>query len=85
MDQIKFANGAVYDCAFLATVPGGTAYIALDGVTFSEAASIFSNPDMTSTMEWGAFRLVGYTELTALYVQPYGIQAVLAGGHDETL
>ena len=85
MDTIKFANGAVYDCPFLATVPNGTAYIALADVTFSEAAAIFSNTDMTSEMEWGAFRLVGYTELTALYVQPYGIQAVLAGGHDEAL
>lgn len=85
MDTIKFANGAIYDCSFLSTVPGGTAIIALANVTFSEAASIFSNPDMTAQMEWGAFRLVGYTELTALYVQPYGIQAVLAGGHDETL
>lgn len=85
MDKIKFANGAVYDCAFLATVPGGTAFIALDGVSFSEAAAIFSNPDMTASMEWGGFRLVGYTELTSLNVQPYGIQAMLQGGHDEAL
>lgn len=85
MDTIKFANGAVYGCAFLSTVPGGTAYIALSGVTFSEAAVIFSDPNMTASMEWGAFRLVGYTELKGIYAQPYGIQAVLAGGHDETI
>lgn len=83
MDTIKFANGAVYDCSFLATVPSGRAFIALVGVTFTEAAQIFSNPEMTLEMEWGDYRLVGYTTLEGLYFQPYGIQAVLVGGHDE--
>ena len=88
MDTIKFANGAVYDCTFLATVPDGssfTAFIALADVDFAEAARIFSDPEMTGEMEYGEFRLVGYTELAGLYQQPYGVQAVLKGGHDERI
>ena len=85
MDTIKFANGAIYDCSFLATVPGGRAFIALSGVTFTEAAQIFSNEDMTAEMEWGGFRLVGYTALESLCIQPYGIQATLTGGYDERI
>lgn len=86
MDTIRFANGAVYDCSFLSTIPdGGTfmAFIALANVTFAEAAAIFSDANLTSEMEWGDYRLVGYTELQGIYVQPYGVQAVLRGGHDE--
>lgn len=88
MSTIKFTNGAVYDCTFLSTIPDGdthTAFIALDGVSFSEAAQIFSNENMTREMEYGAYRLVGYTNLVSLGVQPYGIQAVLKGGHDERI
>ncbi len=88
MDTIKFANGAVYDCSFFSTIPNGNtmqAIIALDGVSFAEAAAIFSNENMTREMEWGQYRLVGYTTLQGVYVQPYGIQAVLNGGHDERI
>lgn len=85
MDTIKFANGAVYDCSFLSTIPDGskhTAFIALSGVSFAEAAAIFSDPEMTREMECGSYRLMDYTELRGVNVQPYGIQAVLAGGYD---
>lgn len=85
MDSIIFANGAVYSCTFLSTLPDGMAFIALDGLSFAEAAAIFSNPDMTGEMEYGDYRLVGYTELAGLYQQPYGVQAVLKGGHDERI
>lgn len=79
MDTIKFANGSVFNCSFLATIPdgNGTAYIALTDVGFAQAAQIFSNPSMTREMEYANYRLVGYTELVMLGVQPYGIQAVL--------
>lgn len=86
MDTIKFANGAVYDCSFLSTIPDGstfTAFIALANVPFADAAAIFANPDLTREMQWGSYTLVGYTELQGVYVQPYGVQAVLRGGHDE--
>ena len=86
MDTITFANGESYHCSFISTIPDGntmTAFIALSEVTFSEAATIFSDQEMTSVMEYGSTRLVGYTTLQGLYVQPYGIQAVLKGGHDE--
>lgn len=86
MDTIKFANGAVYDCSFIATIPdGGTnqAFIALENVSFAEAAQIFSNENMTREMRYGTHHLVGYTRLQGLYVQPYGIQAVLIGGYNE--
>ena len=86
MDTIKFANGEIHSCSFLSTIPHGdtmTAFIALDGVTFAKAAEIYSNSAMTYVMEYGSFRLVGYTVLQGVYVQPYGIQAVLKGGYNE--
>lgn len=86
MDTIKFANGAVYNCSFLSTIPFGNtmqAIIALADVSFAETASIFSNPDMVSVMEYGEYQLVDYTTLQGVYNQPYGIQAVLTGGHNE--
>lgn len=88
MDTIKFANGAVYDCSFLSTIPNGDsmkAFIALDGVSFTEAATIFSNENLTREMEWGGYRLVGYTNLISVGTMPYGIQATLTGGHDERI
>ena len=88
METIRFANGAVYDCSFLSTIPDGdthTAFIALSGVTFAEAAQIFSDENMTRAMEWASYRLVGDTNLVNLSVQPYGIQATLKGGHDERI
>ena len=83
MDTIKFANGAVYDCSFLSTLGDGTAFIALANISFAEAAAVFSNENMTREMDYGQYKLIDYTQLVGLYVQPYGIQAVLKGGHDE--
>ena len=83
---IKFANGEEHSCSFLSTIPEGggmRAYIALDDVTFAEAARIFSDPEMTSEMLYGPYRLVDYTTIVYVNVQPYGIQAALTGGHDE--
>lgn len=88
METIRFANGAVYDCSHLATInDNGTmkAFIALNGVSFAEAAQIFSDENMTREMEWANYRLVGYTQLVAISVQTYGIQALLTGGHDERI
>ena len=86
MDTIKFANGETHECTFISTIPDGAtnrAFIALDGVSFAEAAAIFSDESKTSRMEWGDYVLVGYTTLQSLGVMPYGIQAILLGGHDE--
>lgn len=88
MSTIKFADGVVYECAYLSTGPLGleetnTAFIALSGVTFAEAAVIFSDTEKTSEMEWGNYRLIGYTNLVGMSMQPYGPQAILKGGHDE--
>ena len=83
MSKIKFGNGDEYDCPYLATIPDGTAFIALSDVTFVEAATIFSDETMTGEMEYGDYTLVGYTNLGMLTAQPYGIQALLKGGHDE--
>lgn len=86
MDTIKFANGAVHSCSFLATTPNDqTAYIALDDVTFAEAAALFSDENATETMEYNNFVLIGYTSLQGLLSQPYGIQAILKGGYDERI
>lgn len=87
MDTIRFADGSIRSCSFLSTVPDGTtktAYIALDDVDFAAAAAIFADQEKTKAMTYGGMRLIGYTELIMLGVQPYGIQAVLRGGHDET-
>lgn len=86
MDSIRFADGSIRSCSFLSTVPDGstkTAYIALDDVDFAAAAAIFTDPEKTRAMVYGNMRLIGYTELIMLGVQPYGIQAVLRGGRDE--
>lgn len=84
MDTIKFANGATYSCPFLSTIPQQQmAFVALDGVSFAEASAIFSNEDMTSEMEYGSYRLVGYTNLLYVMKESYGIKACLTGGHDE--
>ena len=82
-DEIKFANGAVYDCSYLATDGQGTAWIVLDGLSIAESAAIFSNPDMTEVMEWGAYRLIGYTNLVFIMVDQNGVKCGLKGGHDE--
>lgn len=80
MDKIKIANGASYNCSFCATIPDGTAFVALDTDDFSKAAQIFGNPNNTRRMEYGNYILTGFTELVDLGKQPYGIQAVLKGG-----
>ena len=82
-DTIKFANGAVFDCSYLATDGQGTAWIILDGLNIVESVSVFSNPDMTDVMEWGDYRLIGYTELVFVMVDRDGIKCGLKGGHDE--
>lgn len=88
MSTIKFSNGERHDCSFLSTVNEGgimTAFIALADVDFAQAAAIFSDTSKTAEMEYGIHRLVGYTTLSALTVQPYGIQATLRGRHDERI
>jgi hypothetical protein len=82
MDIITFANHETHECS-LVTTHDGKAHIALTDVTFAEAAALFSDPEKTCVMEWGEYRLVGYTNCIMLTVQPYGIQATLTGGHDE--
>lgn len=86
MDTITFANNEAHNCTFMSTIPEGNsnaAFIAIDDIEFVEAASLFSDNDKTSIMQWRDLKLVGYTNLTSISVQPYGIQAVLRGGHNE--
>lgn len=78
MDYITFANGDQYECPFCSVnTHDGIAFVALSGVSFPEAASIFSDSAKTSEMTFAGSTHVGYTELESLYVQPYGIQAML--------
>lgn len=84
MDKIKFANGAIYDCSLCATIPNmHIAYIAIPDISFADAAAIFSDPDMTVEMEYADYRLIGYTELSYILQEPFGMKACLKGGHDE--
>lgn len=86
MDIIKFANGETHECSYLSTIPDGNAniaFIALADVSFAEAAAIFADSEKTSRIEFGNTILIDYTELSMISVQPYGIQAVLKGGHNE--
>ena len=85
MDEIKFANGAVYDCSYLATDGQGTAWIILDGLNITESVSILSDPEMTEEMEWGEYRLIGYTNLVFVMVDQNGVKCCLKGGHDERI
>ena len=84
MDTIKFANGAVYNCSLCATIPNmQVAYIAIPDISFAEASAIFANPDMTAEMEYGVYRLIGYTALSYIMRESFGMKACLKGGHDE--
>ena len=84
MDTIKFANGAVYNCTMCATIPNmQMAYVALGDVSFADAAAIFSDPEMTEVMEYSDYRLVGYTKLSYVMQESFGVKACLTGGHDE--
>lgn len=84
MDTIKFANGLVCDCPYLSTLPQQKmAFVAVSGMTFAEAAAIFSNPDYTNEITYGDWILHDYTELQYLMVEAYGIKACLTGGYDE--
>lgn len=86
MDELKFANGSVYDCSYLATDGQGTAWIVLDGLDMAESAAIMSNPEMTAEMEWNGYRLIGYTELAFMMLEPnVGVKCGLKGGHDERI
>ena len=85
-DVIKFANGEIHSCPFLATIPNQQmVFIALDDVTFAEASAIFSDAEKTGEMEWNNYRLVGYTKLLYVMVESYGYKACLTGGHDEQI
>ena len=86
MDTIKMASGLVFDCAYLATDGQGTAWIVLDGLDMAESAAVMSDPENTSEMEWGDFRLIGYTELAFMMNDPnVGVKCGLKGGHDERI
>lgn len=78
MDYITFANGDQYECPFCAVnTHDGIAFVALANVTFAEAARIFSDPTKTAEFEYAGTTHTGFTELETVYVQPYGIQAML--------
>ena len=66
-DTIRFANGAVFDCSYLATDGQGTAWIILDGLDIVESVSVFSNPDMTDVMEWATTGLLVILSLCLLW------------------
>jgi hypothetical protein len=84
METITFANGETHNCTFFASIPN-EAYVAIDDVSFAEAAAIFSNPEKTVRMTYGSRVFTGFTTLIAVAVQPYGTQAVLRGGTETTI
>lgn len=86
MTTVKFANGEVHSCPHLATIPNQQmAFVALDDVSFAEASAIFADESKTSVMEYGEYRLVGYTNLLYVMHENYGFKACLTGGHDERI
>lgn len=86
MDEIKFANGEVHSCPLLSTNSNRKmAFVAIDDVSFAEASAIFSDESKTAEMEWGSYRLVGYTNLLYVMKESYGFKACLTGGHDERI
>lgn len=84
METITFANGETHNCTFFASIPN-EAYVAIDDVSFAEAAAIFSNPEKTDRMTYGSRVFTGFTTIVAVAVQPYGTQAVLRGGVERAL
>lgn len=85
MDEITFANGAVYNCSYLATDGQGVLWLILDDLDMLETVRVLSNPEMTEEILWAGYRLVGYTNLTFIMVDQNGIKACLKGGHDERI
>ena len=85
-DTIKLANGEIHSCPYLSTNPSTQMmFVALGDVSFAEASAIFSDPERMCELEWGGYRLVGYTNLLYVMVESYGIKACLTGGHDEQI
>lgn len=84
MEIIKFANGETHNCTFFASTPDA-AYVAIDDVDFPTAAAIFADQNKTNRIEYGKRALIGFTQLVAVMVQPYGTQAVLRGGHEQPI
>lgn len=86
MITVKFANGEVHSCPHLATIPNQQmAFVALDDVSFAEASAIFADENKTCIMEYGEYRLVGYTNLLYVMKESYGYKACLTGGYDERI
>ena len=86
MDGIKFADGTVMECSYLATDGQGSLWIVLNGLDPAESVSILSDTDKTEEMEWNGYRLIGYTNLTFVMIDPnVGSKCCLKGGHDERI
>lgn len=88
MATIKFANGEMHECSYHGSVQDGSvrkAMIAITDSDFLQVAKLFTDTEKTAEMECDNVRMIGYTELIMIGVQPYGIQAVLRGGHDERI
>lgn len=80
MDTIQFGNGIVHECTKCNADNDGNLYVAITGVTFEQAAALFSDASAIQELRYGSRVYYGYTTLRGLVVTPYGMQASLYGG-----
>lgn len=80
MDTIQFGNGIVHECTKCNADDNGNLYVAITGVTFAQAAALFSDASAIRELRYGSRVYYGYTTLKGLVVTPYGYQASLYGG-----
>lgn len=75
------ASGAEYSCPYLSTINvmgKDIMYIAVDELTFPEAAALFSNSEEMKHIEYADYILEGYTHLDFLAQETYGIKAQMS-------
>lgn len=78
MVTFKTSSGKEYSCPFFSTIPNmAMAFVGIDGVTFMEAAAIFSNEKEMEHLEYCGNKVDGYSRLEYVMQESYGYKACL--------
>lgn len=77
-EDIIMANGARYACsAIWHATDSDKVAIDLPEMTLADAASIFSDPNNTSSMQRNSNYFAGYTDMIMLTKQSVGVEVIL--------
>lgn len=78
MERMKTASGKEFDCDYVSTMPSpARAYIRVRGVPIGTVATVFSDPEETRQLQFGAETIEGHTNLIALVPEGNAIRIVL--------